>query len=271
MTEVNITINTNDIKRFVYRKNTIMILYFSVLSLLPFDFIYGLYLESLGDVFNLRAVAILLILYFHSKSRRLGYLKMLNNPDKYNKAWMDYFKWMLHGLAFIIIVKFALQGGAVEPYFFIFYYILSWIRDSLFFKSKSTKTTIQDSSEYVSKRYLMNRNLLLLVVLSASAFLNQETNSYFDFIITYSLWMFLSLLLLYVIYTNDMLLGIPDRVERYFKQNRNVFYMIHIAIKILYIISIYIFAIKCTFEIPILIALSVLTAIKEYFVYPFIS
>ena len=178
---------------------------------------------------------------------------------------------MLHGMAFIIIVKFALQGGAVEPYFFIFYYILSWIRDSLFFKSKSIKTTIQDSSEYVSKRYLMNRNLLLLVVLSASAFLNQEANSYFEFIITYSLWMFLSLLLLYVIYTNDVLLGIPNRVERYFKSNKNVFYMIHIAIKILYIISIYIFAIKCIFEIPLLIALFFLTAIKEYFLYPYIS
>lgn len=74
---------------------------------------------------------------------------MLKRSDKYNKAWMDYFKWMLHGLAFIIIVKFALRGGTVEPYFFIFYYILSWIRDSLFFKSKSTKTTIQDSSDYV--------------------------------------------------------------------------------------------------------------------------
>ncbi|GAB6110116.1 hypothetical protein [Fusibacter bizertensis] len=276
------TTNIKSIKQFVYKKNMIMILYFSVLSLLSFDVINGLYLESLGvisNLLNLRGLAVVLMLYFHSKMRRIGYLKMLRTPDENNKVLISYSTPALHGLILIIFMRFALTGGAVEPYFFILYYILSWVRDSMFFKSKSLKMPTHDFTEHVTKGYLIKRNLLLLAVLSVSSFFNLDANAYFypiityssfTFILSYSLMMFLSLTLLYFIYINDIRLGIPDKIEAYFKTNKNILYGIHIVTQILCIIAIYILVTRSTFEIPLLIAISLLTAIRENLIYKYI-
>lgn len=264
----------NTLKKFIYKKNMIMILYFSVLSILPFDIVNGLYLESLGRVanlLNLRGLGVVLILYFHSETRRLGYLKLLGAHDDNYKNFIYYFNWILKGLILFIFMRFAIKGGAVGSILLIIYYCLSWLRDSFFFKSRFIEMPTHYSTEHVTKSYLIKRNLLVLAVLSVNTFFNLDAPSYFAFIITYSSTMFLSLTLLYLVYMNDIRLEIPDKIEVYFKSNKNSLYVLHIITQIICIITIYNLVISRTFDIPLLIILSMLTAIKEHFLYNYIS